>query len=60
MYQDGKLSKKQWETIRSFANSWSKERDNYVEEIGELEREFKERLLSGYQIGIFTPARVKS
>ncbi len=55
MYLDGKLTKKQWETIRVFANNWSKERENYIEEIGDLEREFKSRLLSNYQIGIFTP-----
>lgn len=55
MYLDGKLTKKQWETIRNFARSWPKELDNYVEEKGELECEFKERLLANYQVGIFTP-----
>lgn len=55
MYLDGKLTKKQWETIRVFANNWSKERENYIEEIGDMEQEFKSRLLSNYQIGIFTP-----
>lgn len=57
MYLDGKLTKKQWETMRSFANKWPKERNKYVEEVGELEREFKDRLLRGYQIGIFTPIK---
>lgn len=55
MFLDGKLTKKQWETIRNFANSWMIEREKYVEEIGGLEREFKDRLLSNFQIGIFTP-----
>lgn len=59
LYLDGKLTKKQWETIRSFANSWPQEKSKYQEEIGELEAEFKEKLLSGYQIGIFTPIRKK-
>lgn len=59
LYLDGKLTKKQWETIRNFARSWPEERDKYVEEIGELEREFKDKLLSGYQIGIFTPIQRK-
>ena len=59
MYIDGKLTKKQWETIRNFANSWSKECGKYVEEIGELEKEFKDKLLANYQIGIFTPIRNK-
>lgn len=54
-YLDGKLTKKQWETIRNFANSWSQERNKYIEEIGELELEFKNKLLDNYQIGIFTP-----
>lgn len=60
MYIDGKLTKKQWETIRNFANSWPKECGKYVEEIGELEKEFKDRLLANYQIGIFTPIRKKN
>lgn len=55
MFLDGKLTKKQWETIRNFANSWMIEREKYVEEIGGLEREFKDRLLSNFQVGIFTP-----
>ncbi|ALJ62747.1 hypothetical protein BcellWH2_05549 [Bacteroides cellulosilyticus] len=60
MYLDGALTKKQWETIRNFARSWPTERvKKYVEEIGELEREFKDRLLASYQIGIFTPIRIK-
>ena len=59
MYLDGALTKKQWETIRNFARSWPTERVKYVEEIGELEREFKDRLLASYQIGIFTPIRIK-
>lgn len=57
MFLAGKLTKKQWETIRNFANSWPTERENYVEELGELEREFKDRLLANYQVGIFTPVR---
>lgn len=60
MYLDGKLTKKQWETIRGFANNWSEERGKYVEEVGELEKEFKDRLLSNYQVGIFTPIRKKN
>lgn len=59
MYLDGKLTKKQWETIRGFANNWPEERGKYVEEVGELEKEFKDRILSNYQIGIFTPIRRK-
>lgn len=55
LYLDGKLTKKQWETIRSFANCWSQERSKYIEEIGELENEFKSKLLDNYQLGIFTP-----
>ena len=59
MYLDGKLTKKQWETIRNFARSWPTEREKYVEEVSELEREFKDRLLASYQVGIFTPIRRK-
>lgn len=55
MYAAGKLTKKQWETMRTFANSWHKERGKYTEEIGELEREFKEKLLSYFQIGNTIP-----
>ena len=59
MFFDGKLTKKQWETIRVFAKKWPNERLKYAEEIGELEKEFKDRLLSNFQIGIFTPSRIK-
>ncbi|MCS2294623.1 hypothetical protein [Bacteroides thetaiotaomicron] len=59
MFLDGKLTKKQWETIRNFARVWPAEREKYVEEVGELEKEFKDRLLSNFQIGIFTPVRRK-
>ena len=58
-YLDGALTKKQWETIRNFARIWPTEREKYVEEVGELEREFKDRLLASYQVGIFTPIRIK-
>lgn len=57
MYLAGTLTKKQWETIRTFANNWPAVRGKYVEEVGELEREFKDKLLASYQIGIFTPIR---
>ena len=59
MYLGGALTKKQWETIRNFARIWPTEREKYVEEVGELEREFKDRLLASYQVGIFTPIRIK-
>lgn len=59
MYLNGALTKKQWETIRNFARSWPEEREKYVEEIGDLEKEFKDRLLASYQVGIFTPIRNK-
>lgn len=59
MFLGGKLTKKQWETIRNFAKAWPTEREKYVEEVGELEKEFKDRLLSDFQIGIFTPVRRK-
>ena len=59
LYLDGKLTKKQWETIRCFANGWSEERKKYTEEVGPLEREYKEKLLSGFQIGIITPVKRK-
>ena len=57
MFLEGKLTKKQWETIRNFARSWPFEREKYIEDIGELEQEFKYRLLSNSQIGIFTPIK---
>ena len=55
LYTEGKLTRKQWETIRTFANHWEEERVKYVEITGELEQEFKERLLHNFQCGIFTP-----
>lgn len=58
MFLDGKLTKKQWETIRIFAKGWPSEREKYIEVIGELEKEYGDKLLSNFQIGIFTPSRM--
>ena len=55
MYLEGKLTKKQWETIRNFARSWTEERDKYKEIEREEEKEFREKLLTLYQIGSVTP-----
>lgn len=55
LYQEGRITKKQWETIRTFAKGWDKEKINYEEIIGELEHEFKEKLLCSYQTAIITP-----
>lgn len=55
MYTDGKLTKKQWETIRNFARSWPMERDKYQEIRGEEEKEFMGRLLALYQVGAVVP-----
>ena len=55
MYQEGKLTKKQWETIRNFASSWHHEKDRYKEIERDEEREFKEKLLNLYQIGSVVP-----
>ena len=60
MYQAGRLTKKQWETIRTFANGWQKEKVKYVEEIGPLEMEFKEKLISCFQAGSITPIKKKA
>lgn len=55
MFQEKKITKKQWETIRNFARAWPKERERYKEEPTELEKEYKSKLLSAYQIGSITP-----
>lgn len=56
-YQAGRLTKKQWETIRSYANNWDAEKQKFTEIIGPLEEEFKEHLLRSYQTGIFMPKK---
>ena len=60
MYQEKKITKKQWETIRNFARSWTKERERYKEEPSELETEYKDKLLSAFQIGSITQFSKKS
>ena len=55
LYLEGKLTKKQWETIRNFARSWTEEKDKYKEIEREEEKEFREKLLALYQIGSVTP-----
>lgn len=57
LYREGKVTKKHWETMRNFANNWEREKRNFVEHVGELELEFKENLLRGYQKGIFMPKK---
>ena len=55
LYLEGKLTKKQWETIRNFARSWPEEKEKYKEIEREEEKEFREKLLTLYQIGSVTP-----
>lgn len=55
MYMEGKLTKKQWETIRNFARSWPDEKSKYTEIIRDEEKEFMEKLLNLYQVGSVVP-----
>lgn len=59
LYMERKVTKKHWETMRNFANNWEQEKQHFDEHIGELEKEFKEKLLKGYQEGIFMPKNKK-
>ena len=55
LYMEGKLTKKQWETIRNFARSWPDEASKYREIERDEEKEFREKLLKLYQVGSVTP-----
>lgn len=55
LYMEGKLTKKQWETIRNFARSWPEEKEKYKEIERDEEKEFREKLLTLYQIGSVIP-----
>lgn len=55
LYMEGKLTKKQWETIRNFARSWPDEKARYKEIERDEEKEFREKLLALYQIGSVVP-----
>lgn len=55
LYQEGKLTKKQWETIRNFARSWPEEKNKYKEIERVEEKEFRGKLLALYQVGSITP-----
>lgn len=55
LYLEGKLTKKQWETIRNFARSWPDESAKYKEIEREEEKEFREKLLNLYQVGSVVP-----
>lgn len=57
LYREGQITRKQWETIRTFADRWPRHCQDYTEQPGPLETEFKEHLLRGYQAGIFMPRR---
>lgn len=51
MFLEKKVTKKQWETIRNFARSWPEEKTRYIEEMTPQEMEYREILLSGFQLG---------
>lgn len=53
-YTDGLLTKKRWETIRTFAKNWETNKELFVETQTEYEKEYLDRILRGYQIGIVT------
>lgn len=53
LFLNKKITKKQWETIRNFARSWTEERKRYIEEKTSYEMEYDDMLLSGYQVGSF-------
>ena len=55
LYMEGKLTKKQWETIRNFARSWPDEYSKYREIERDEEKEFREKLLKLYQVGSVIP-----
>lgn len=55
LFLEGKLTKKQWETIRNFARSWPDEKEKYKEIERDEEKEFREKLLALYQVGSVTP-----
>lgn len=59
LYMSGKLTKKQWETIRNFARSWPKLKDLFKDEATEIEIEYKGKILSAYQVGSITPFSLK-
>ena len=55
LFLEGKITKKQWETIRNFARAWPIEKERFVEVETEIERDYKDRMLSVFQIGSITP-----
>lgn len=52
-YQAGDITKKQWETMRQYANRWKDEKGNYEEIISDEEAEYQNKLLRFYQVGSF-------
>lgn len=55
MYVERKVTKKQWETMRVYADHWEEEKMRYREVVGVLEEEYKEKLLNCFQAGSITP-----
>lgn len=50
LHKEGKITRKQWETIRNFARSWPKMKATYDEEPTEIELEFQQKLVEQYQV----------
>jgi hypothetical protein len=53
-WQNGEITKKQWETMREYADAWPEEKSKYREVISAEEDEYHEKLLRLFQIGIIT------
>jgi hypothetical protein len=49
----GGITKKQWETMRTFAKNWDHERQHFEEVISDEEAEYQEKLTKFYQVGKF-------
>ena len=50
-YRSGRITRKQWETIRLFARAWPSLKVRFCCPPGQLELEYKEKLLTEFQIG---------
>lgn len=56
LYKEGKLTRKQWETMRTYAARWPQEVKRYTDRAGPEETEFKNFLRKADSTGIFTPS----
>jgi hypothetical protein len=53
----GEITKRQWETMRTYAHDWSNAKKHFEEVISDVEAEYQDKILRFYQVGSIARCR---